>query len=140
MLNIFYGDYATIDPLSNLTLGGTIVAEAGMVCGQIRDSIRKMIISYAFADGEELPPVYQMASRLAVNPRIVQNACEELQREGYLCSGETGTFYAVSHEEVARLHRCELFRAFDAAVAGLSGMAVGTEEMKRRVADLTEEK
>ncbi len=53
---------------------------------QVRDGLRRLIVSGAVADGERLPSVRQMASKLAINPNTIQRAYNELEAEGWIAS------------------------------------------------------
>ena len=48
--------------------------EARPLYEQIKESIRKMVISNAFLADEKLPSVREMASQLAVNPNAIERA------------------------------------------------------------------
>lgn len=65
------------------------------ICRQIRTQIRDCIVSGQLLPGEQLPTVRGMAVELAVNPSAVNEAYQELEREGFLTSEEgSGTFVA----------------------------------------------
>lgn len=53
---------------------------------QVRDALRRLIVSGVIADGEKLPSVRQLASQLAINPNTIQRAYNELEAEGYAAS------------------------------------------------------
>lgn len=50
---------------------------------QIRDGLRKLIVTGAIATDEKLPSVRALASQLAINPNTIQRAYNELEKEGY---------------------------------------------------------
>lgn len=60
---------------------------------QIKESMRRLILSGALAADERLPSVREMATSLAINPNTIQRAYRELEAEGciYTVSGK-GTF------------------------------------------------
>ena len=58
--------------------------EARPLYEQIKESIRKMVISNAFLADEKLPSVREMASQLAVNPNAIERAYQELEQDGYV--------------------------------------------------------
>ena len=58
--------------------------EARPLYEQIKESIRKMVISNAFLADEKLPSVREMASQLAVNPNAIERAYQELEQDGKL--------------------------------------------------------
>lgn len=53
---------------------------------QIKDGLRKLIISGAIEADEKLPSVRSLASQLAINPNTIQRAYAELENEGYTYS------------------------------------------------------
>ena len=53
---------------------------------QIRDELRKLIVSGALATDEKLPSVRALAAQLAINPNTIQRAYNELEAEGYIYS------------------------------------------------------
>src|SRR5438128_12680144 len=79
---------AMLDPEVTLQ-GGMAIAR------QIRMQVRDLIVAGSLATGEQLPTVRSLAVDLAVNPATVSEAYTELEREGFLTSGEgSGTFVA----------------------------------------------
>ena len=53
---------------------------------QIKDELRKMIISGVIAPDEKLPSVRELAAELAINPNTIQRAYRELEAEGTILS------------------------------------------------------
>ena len=53
---------------------------------QIRDGLRRLIVSGALEPGEKLPSVRAMAADLAINPNTIQPAYSELENEGLIHS------------------------------------------------------
>ena len=63
---------------------------------QIRDELRKLIVSGAIAADEKLPSVRALAAQLAINPNTIQRAYNQLESEGYVYSVPgKGSFAAV---------------------------------------------
>lgn len=56
------------------------------IYGQIKDGLRRMIVSGALEPGEKLPSVRAMAMELAINPNTIHRAYSELEAEGFICS------------------------------------------------------
>mgnify|MGYP000093222384 FL=1 len=55
---------------------------------QIRDGLRKLIVTGALSADEKLPSVRALAAQLAINPNTIQRAYTELERQGYIYSDE----------------------------------------------------
>ena len=53
---------------------------------QIKDGLKKLIVSGAMAPGEKLPSVRALAQQLSINPNTIQRAYNELENEGYIYS------------------------------------------------------
>ncbi len=56
------------------------------IYGQIKDGLRRMIVSGALEPGEKLPSVRAMAMDLAINPNTIHRAYTELEAEGFIYS------------------------------------------------------
>ena len=53
---------------------------------QIKDGLRRMIVTGAMAQDEKLPSVRALATQLSINPNTIQRAYNELETEGYIYS------------------------------------------------------
>ena len=53
---------------------------------QVRDGLRRLMVTGVIREGEKLPSVRALASSLAINPNTIQRSYEALEAEGYLCS------------------------------------------------------
>lgn len=56
------------------------------IYGQIKDGLRRMIVTGALEPGEKLPSVRAMAMDLAINPNTIHRAYSELEAEGFIYS------------------------------------------------------
>ena len=107
--------------------------EARPLYEQIKESIRKMVISNAFLADEKLPSVREMASQLAVNPNAIERAYQELEQDGYVYRRkDEGTFVA-KENRVNEMRRRELMQKFDLVVRELSELSVSSNELAERV-------
>ena len=62
---------------------------------QVKDSLRRMMLTGLLAPGEKLPSVRSLATQLAINPNTIQRAYNELEAEGYVYSvSGRGSFVA----------------------------------------------
>ncbi len=99
---------------------------------QVRDGVRRLVITGAIAEGEKLPSVRALAASLAINPNTIQRAYAALEEEGYLVSQPgRGAFARQGGGENPR--RGELLRRFDDTVRELIFLGVSREELARRV-------
>ena len=96
---------------------------------QIKDGLRKLIVTGALGPDEKLPSVRALAAQLAINPNTIQRAYNELEGEGYIYSVPgKGSF--VSPDRSADLRRrLELTEKFREIAAELRYLGVGQEEL-----------
>ncbi len=64
---------------------------------QIKDNIKKLIISGALNENDKLMSVRELAVEMAINPNTIQKAYKELELEGYIYS-IMGKGYFVSQQ------------------------------------------
>lgn len=62
---------------------------------QVKDGLRKLMVTGMLRAGDKLPSVRTLAVELAINPNTIQRAYSQLEAEGYIVtvSGK-GTFVA----------------------------------------------
>ena len=74
--------------------------DARPIYEQVRDGLRRLVVTGALVQGEKLPSVRAMASTLAINPNTIQRAYTQLEAEGYVytVSGR-GTFVSEGQEQ-----------------------------------------
>lgn len=53
---------------------------------QVKDSLRRLMVTGVLVPGDKLPSVRSMASQLSINPNTIQRAYAELESEGYVVS------------------------------------------------------
>lgn len=105
---------------------------------QIKDGLRKLVVTNAISADEKLPSVREMASKLAINPNTIQKAYHELENEGYVYTvAGKGTFVA-ERGEVLDTRQHELLEEFDEIVAELLFLSVEKENLIGRVDSLAE--
>ena len=107
--------------------------DARPIYEQVRDGLRRLMVTGAFQGGEKLPPVRSLASRLAINPNTIQRAYESLEAEGYLYSVPGKGSFAAPHTGVDQGRKEELLGRFDAVAAELLFLGVGGETLVERV-------
>lgn len=79
---------------------------------QIKDGLRKLIVTGAMQPDEKLPSVRALAQQLSINPNTIQRAYNELENEGYIysipgkgsfASGDTGAEEARKQELLGKV-------------------------------------
>ena len=105
---------------------------------QIKDGLRKLVISNSLSADEKLPSVRELAAKLAINPNTIQKAYRDLESEGYTVTGK-GTFVA-ERKEVYDARAKELLTEFDEIVEELFFLSVKEKELVERMDNLAEGK
>ena len=107
--------------------------DARPIYEQVRDGLRRLMVTGAIQEGEKLPSVRSLASRLAINPNTIQRAYESLETEGYLYSVPGKGSFAAPHTGVDVSRREELLGRFDTVTAELLFLGVEGDELTARV-------
>ena len=70
---------------------------------QVKDSLRRMMLTGLLEPDEKLPSVRSLATQLAINPNTIQRAYAELEAEGYIYSvAGKGSFVSAGDGEQLR--------------------------------------
>ena len=107
--------------------------DARPIYEQVRDGLRRLMVTGVIQEGEKLPSVRTLASSLAINPNTIQRAYEALEAEGYLCSVPGKGSFAAPHTGVDEGRRTELLGRFDAVTSELLYLGVSGETLIERV-------
>lgn len=99
------------------------------IYGQIKDGLRRMIVSGALEPGEKLPSIRAMAVDLAINPNTIQRAYNELEGEGYIYSVPGKGSFATGETGAGTVRRKELFEKARELLAELKYLGVSQEEL-----------
>ena len=112
--------------------------DAKPIYEQIKEGLRKLVVSGAISAGEKLPSVRELASQLAINPNTIQRAYIELENEGYIYTlvGK-GTFVA-ENGNIDNTREKELMQEFDELVTELLYLKVPKDTLKERIDTVTE--
>ena len=100
---------------------------------QIKDGLRRMIVTGAMAQDEKLPSVRSLATQLAINPNTIQRAYRELEAEGYICSVPGRGSFVCQQDAALEARRAELLSRFDALVGELALVGVGSDKLIQRL-------
>ena len=112
--------------------------DAKPIYEQIKEGLRKLVVSGALSAGDKLPSVRELASQLAINPNTIQRAYRELENEGYIYTlvGK-GTFVA-ENGNIDNTREKELLQDFDELVTELLYLEVPKEKLKERIDTVAE--
>lgn len=112
--------------------------DAKPIYEQIKDGIRRLVISNALVADEKIPSVREMASKLAINPNTIQKAYHELENEGYVYTVSGKGTFAAPNKNNKGIRKEELFHKFDEIVVELLYLAIEPDELADRVGRLRE--
>ena len=98
--------------------------DARPIYEQVKDGLRRLMVTGVIREGEKLPSVRTMASALAINPNTIQRAYESLESEGYVYSVPGKGSFAASHTGVDEGRKNALLHTFDQTAAELLFLGV----------------
>jgi len=96
---------------------------------QVKDGLRRLIVSGALPADSRLPSVREISSELAINPSTIQRAYRELEAEGYICSVPGKGSFVCAREEADSMRRRELMQKLDELVCELGYIGVTREAL-----------
>ena len=99
------------------------------IYGQIKNGLKKLIVTGALAPGEKLPSVRSMAASLAINPNTIQRAYNELEGEGYIYSVPGKGSFAALPPEPLEARRRDLLQKLHELIAELRCLRFSNEEI-----------
>lgn len=100
---------------------------------QIKDNLRKLIVSGAISAEEKLPSVREMATKLAINPNTIQRAYRELENEGYIYTVPGKGSFAALGSDMSRQRREELFQKLEEVAVELMYIGVAPGDILAHV-------
>jgi len=106
---------------------------------QIKDGLRKLVMTGAFSPDEWLPSVRELASALAINPNTIQRAYKELEAEGYIYTTAGKGSFVSDMSGVDSARRSQQLKKFEEAVIELLFLGTHAEELKSRIDSLSKD-
>ena len=107
--------------------------DARPIYEQVKDGLRRLMVTGVIREGEKLPSVRSMATSLAINPNTIQRAYEALEREGYLYTVAGKGSFAAPQADVNADRRARLLEQFDASAAELLFLGLTAGELAARL-------
>ena len=105
---------------------------------QIKDGLRKLIVTGAMGPDEKLPSVRSLATQLSINPNTIQRAYNELENEGYIYSVPGKGSFAAGNAGADEARKQELLAKVKEMVAELRYLGVSREELQALMAEREE--
>ena len=109
--------------------------DASPIYEQIKNGLKRLMVSGAMKKGDKLPSVRALATELAINPNTIQKAYTELENEGYIYSVPGRGSFASGEVKADEHRREELKQRIRALAAELRFMGVGKEELASLLED-----
>ena len=103
---------------------------------QIKDGLRRLVVTGAVKMDEKLPSVCELATSLSINPNTIQKAYRELEQEGYIYTIAGKGSYAAEKADVASGRNLELMKEFDEIVKELLYLCEDKDILIRRIEEL----
>ena len=107
--------------------------DARPIYEQVKDGLRRLMVTGVIQEGEKLPSVRTMAGTLAINPNTIQRAYEALESEGYVYSVPGKGSFAAPNTGVDEGRRDELLQTFDQTAGELLFLGVSAEALWARI-------
>ena len=101
---------------------------------QVKDGLRRLVVTGALSPGDKLPSVRRLAASLAINPNTIQRAYEALELEGYVYSVPGKGSFAAHRTEMDDHRKEELLRQLDAIAEELRYLGITAEDIAARYA------
>ena len=96
---------------------------------QVKDSLRRVMLTGLLPPDEKLPSVRSLATQLAINPNTIQRAYRELESEGYILSVAGKGSFVAQVDRLAEQQKKEALNAFRAAAQRLRALGLSAEAL-----------
>ena len=110
--------------------------DAKPIYEQIKDGLRRLVVTGAVKKDEKLPSVRELATSLSINPNTIQKAYRELEQEGYIYTIAGKGSYAAKRDDVASGRNEELMKEFDEIVKELLYLCEDKDILIKRIEEL----
>ena len=107
--------------------------DARPIYEQVKDGLRRLMVTGVIQEGEKLPSVRTMAGTLAINPNTIQRAYEALEAEGYVYSVPGKGSFAAPNTGVDEGRKNELLQTFDQTAGELLFLGISGQELWTRI-------
>lgn len=106
---------------------------------QVRDGIKKQIVTGVFKPGDRLPSVRELATQLVINPNTIQRAYRELETEGYIYKLVGRGTFAANRQGGSELTEAKLLADFSRSVTYLLFSGYDEQKLVEKIAELKKE-
>ena len=95
---------------------------------QVKDNLRRLMVTGVLCPGEKLPSVRALASQLSINPNTIQRAYAELEAEGYVVSVTGKGNFVAEGDTQNQARRQELLAKMRPMMEELKALGMTAEE------------
>ena len=113
--------------------------DASPIYEQIKNGLKRLIVTGAMKEGDKLPSVRALATELAINPNTIQKAYNELENEGYIYSVPGKGSFASGEIKADEHRKEELKQRIRELIAELRFLGTGQGELLALVQEGEEE-
>ena len=106
---------------------------------QVKDSLRRAIITGVIKPDEKVPSVRDLAGQLAINPNTIQKAYRELETEGYIYSVPGKGSFVGECKDALLARKSELFGQLDATVTEIMHLGVTKADICAHITNFNRE-
>lgn len=103
---------------------------------QIKDGLRKLVVTGAVKKDERLPSVRELATQLSINPNTIQKAYRELEQEGYIYTIAGRGSFAAERADVVQGRNEALMKEFDEIVKELLYLNGDKDSLIKRIEEI----
>ena len=96
---------------------------------QVKDGLRRLMVTGVLASGDKLPSVRTMASQLSINPNTIQRAYAELEAKGYVVSVTGKGSFVAEGDTQNTARRAELTGKLKPLLEELKNLGMTREEL-----------
>ena len=96
---------------------------------QIKEGLKRLMMTGAMAPGEKLPSVRALATQLSINPNTIQRAYNELEGEGYIYSVPGKGSFVAEDVSIDDSRRRELEKKVREVISELRYLGISREEL-----------
>ena len=107
--------------------------DARPIYEQVKDGLRRLVVTGALQAGDRLPSVRSLASSLAINPNTIQRAYQELERQGFIYSVKGKGSFVSENGPMREAKRKEIFADLKCLVEEARCVGVGMLEFQEQV-------
>ena len=96
---------------------------------QIKDGLRRLVVSGAVKKDEKLPSVRELATSLSINPNTIQKAYRRLESDGYTYSVPGRGSFVCNVEGVRNMKKKEMIQRIAALIIEAKQLGITDKEI-----------